>query len=119
MDFRDKYDIINSCKNNGKLSLHNKTWIEKIFTQNDTNVNFSMIHIQSHMRQEVTYCEALFEQDDCFLETTFNKVKTRRIQTTKVSYLGLDQEASKEPSFDIRLQPKIEDVDYVTYILVR
>lgn len=117
VDFRklgyfDRYDATSDCVNNELLKLDRKVSQMKIFT-NVSDHRFHLLTGELNMKK----CQERTKGDNCYRELTFTehdieveyedfgytRAIIRNIMTSKTSYITVNQ-------------PKIENVDYVTYI---
>ena len=63
-------------------------------------------------------CELIFNKLDCIKRVDFTTVQTPTLGLSeKTLRLTLTNDAAKNPSFDIVSKPRIDNIDFVTYIL--
>lgn len=117
--FKDKRDAISSCINEKSLATFGKVARLKEY-DNLTAVDYPMAYFPWHEdgNKSVLFsseCSKMYYQPDCEHETTFTSTRIALdplFNDLQHFYLTL----SDNPSYDIQSQPKIENVDYVTYI---
>lgn len=117
LDFKDKRDAINSCISKKTITAFGRIARFKEFN-NETAVNYPMIYPLwlkniSTSLQFSNECKNLYHQENCEHETIFTK--TMSVEE-KLDFFYFYQSMSESPSYDIESQPKIENVDFVTYI---
>lgn len=109
LGYLDRNDAINSCINDMKVSEANRTYDRKIF-QHGVNMNSTSYAPYREV------CAARYPNCDCYSNNIFTRITHQKIDDA-ANYLAFMLQLSDLPSFEIRSQSKIADIDYVTYVL--
>lgn len=115
--FKDKRDAINTCIHEKTIAKFGKTSRFKVF-DNETAVNYPMLDrsmkSQNESVQFSVQCKKIYHQTDCKFETSFTKTIAMEGHSEDFYFF---QSMGEDPSYEIQSQPKIENVDFITYIL--
>lgn len=111
LGFFDRHDAINSCINDLLMLYTNCTYGRKIFLH---GINMKSIDDSKNR----TVCTKRYHYSDCNRENVFTHISSKRMQIEYgYNYMDFSLLPSDKPSFKIRSQAKIEDIDLVCYIL--
>lgn len=111
LGFFDRYDTINSCINDLLMLYTNRTYRRKIFLH---GVDMKSIDDSKNR----TICTKLYHYSDCNRENVFTHISPKRMESEYgYNYMDFNLRPSDKPSFEIRSQAKIEDIDFICYIL--
>lgn len=118
LGFKDKRDAINNCISKKTITAFGRIARFKEF-DNVTAVDYPMAYSLwlkniSMSLQFSNECKKVYRQDNCEHETIFTK--TINVEEEELNFFYFYQSMCESPSFDIQSQPKIENVDFVTYI---
>ena len=105
-----KEDALYSCTNDKTIIDQNSASDLKIFRQ---GVNYSGMDKVFGYAMFHNSCLATVKKDDCEITSSFSTVEMKNGYRDGWS---IEQRWSEDPSFEIKSQPKIEDIDFITYI---
>ena len=109
--YTDQDDAINFCISNEMIHEQSMVFRMKSF---DYPVDYvALMDSPKNFSSLTDRCRLIHRRPNCNLELLSTKVTHGRVQ---VPYFYIQQMFSTEPSFGFHSQPKIEIVDYVTYI---
>lgn len=124
--FKDNRAAINNCINEKSIERLGKAARFKEF-DNETAVDYPMIGYP--LEQDTVdainlmsnECKKIYHQPDCDHETIFTRTtidsKNSIYLKMHLNMFRFSQSMSENPSYKIQSQPKIENVDFLTYIL--
>ena len=118
LGFKDKRDAINSCINKKSIAKFGRTARFKEF-DNVTALDYPMAYYPWHENGTImsvqfsVECRKIYHRANCELETSFTKTTTVR---ESFPHFKFYQSMCEDPSYHIQSHPKIQNVDYVTYI---
>lgn len=120
----DQLISIAKCTKHILLNRTNGTVSSKLDIIDSSNAwryNFKYFHSQTHQtlifeNQIKPYCESLYRNPDCIKRVYLTKIATRNIRYFYPS-LHFSIRKDTEPSMFIESKPRIDNIDFVTYIL--
>lgn len=117
--YEDGYDAIRQCLNDAEIEEYNELSGAQFFTINSTNQSMriaSFAHTENRNLWET--CLNRYGNDDCTMETVFtvNTMKTIKNPSYK-DILLFAVSRSKQASLVITSKARIDDIDFITYIL--
>ena len=117
--YEDRYDAIRQCLNDAEIEEYNELSGAQLFTMNSTNQGMkiaSFVHTENRNLWEA--CLNRYGNDDCTMETMFtvNAMKTTKDSLYK-DILLFAVSRSKQASLIITSKARIDDIDFITYIL--
>lgn len=121
--FRNQDDAITKC-------VRNISTLYGFMTRNDS----SFLHSRTLVRilspkEHLRGCDLKYEKDDCVKESMFtiiHQYMQPRVNKTNTELIGIDDpdnlielymDRSNEPSFKVESKPRIDPIDFITYIL--
>lgn len=114
LGYFDRNDAINSCINEIFMAFYGTPYDKKIFTHGEPKrYRKKLIAWESWYR---AICANKYPNVDCKSENVFTQISSFN-HTSEVDDIDFTVKPSDKPSFDIRSQAKIEDIDYACYVL--
>lgn len=111
LNYMDRSDAVNDCINNLGIKHHNEGYRRKIFL-------ISTNYTTTDLRQYREKCEIKYSNSDCKSANIYTtNVVTEQNIDDRENEIQIASELSKDPSIEITSQPKIANIDYVTYVL--
>lgn len=120
LGYRDKHHAIVSCLNEREIARnHDRAFRGMLFTQNDRNMMDKRLSILTNDSELGSDCEKyLSKVDDCHREIIFSNLKLDDTPSAfnMTGVIGLVRLKGNSPSYGITSKPRIDHIDYVTYI---
>lgn len=120
LGFRNRNDAMYSCVNDAKLKKSNAIYRGKAMVKSDEKfMNYGFVEQYIPLDSDYIACKSMYSiHDDCNHEAIFTQVSARNGVgiKTNTTYIKLIMAEGNQPSFKIVSKPRIDNIDFITYI---
>lgn len=113
LNYNSRFDAITKCANMKTIADAGKTSGDIIIRKNEST-NYGIFSYQNKYDE---ICAGMFEQFDCNQRVYFTQVPVPNEVAPPAHRVSLVVLKDSDPSFVIESKPRINNIDYVTYVL--